>query len=139
MDSSLDETPVINFSSFLNGNEEERRKVAKEIVDACENVEFFYLSNHGIDSKLIENVYQQARRFFAQNLDEKMKLFIGHCPYGNNRGYTPFYEEKLSTDGNYKEAFDLALELSENDTDRIERHANLYGPNFWPENLPGKV
>jgi len=67
-----------------------------------------------------------------------MKLYIGSCPYGNNRGYTPIKEEKLSPKGDLKEGFDLAMEFSPQDKDRIERGASLYGPNFWPENLPGK-
>jgi isopenicillin N synthase-like dioxygenase len=48
------------------------------------------------------------------------------------------YEEKLSSKGDLKEGFDFAMELSADDKDRIQRGASLYGPNFWPEDLPGK-
>ena len=68
-----------------------------------------------------------------------MKVYIGSCPYGNNRGYTPRFEEKLSSKGDLKEGFDIAMELTENDEDRIERGALLYGPNFWPDNLNGEL
>jgi isopenicillin N synthase-like dioxygenase len=67
-----------------------------------------------------------------------MKLYIGSCPYGNNRGYTPLFEEKLSIKGDLKEGFDLAMELPHDDQDRIKRGASLYGPNFWPQNLQGQ-
>ena len=132
------EIPLIDFGPFLNGTDEDRQRVSNEIGDACRNVGFFYLSNHGIPSITIENVYKQAKRFFSQSIEEKMKLYIGSCPFNNNRGYTPFFEEKLSLKGDIKEGFDLAMELPENDQDRIERGATLYGPNFWPDNLPGK-
>ncbi len=85
--------------------------MAKQIGDPCENVEFFYLSNHGIDLLLIDRVYQQTERFFSQPIEEKMKLYIGQCSYGNNRGYTPIY----------KEGFDLALELLADDQSRSNR------------------
>ncbi|CAF2042682.1 unnamed protein product [Rotaria magnacalcarata] len=133
---SLD-IPVIDFYPFLNGTDEDREKVSLEIGKACRNVGFFYLSNHDIPSSLIERVYQQAEHFFSQSIEEKMKLYIGSCRYGNNRGYTPMFEEKLSPKGDLKEGFDLAMELPADDKDRIERGAILYGPNFWPDNLHG--
>jgi isopenicillin N synthase-like dioxygenase len=129
--------PLIDFGPFLHGNNEDRQRVSAEIGDACRNVGFFYLSNHGISSVLIERVYDQAKRFFSQSIEDKMKLYIGACPYGNNRGYTPMFEEKLSPKGDLKEGFDLAIELPADDKDRIERGASLYGPNFWPDNLEG--
>ncbi|CAF4122569.1 unnamed protein product [Rotaria sp. Silwood2] len=129
--------PLIDFGPFLNGTHEDRQRVSSEIGDACRNVGFFYLSNHGVSSSLIERVYEQAKRFFSQSIEEKMKLYIGSCPYKNNRGYTPMFEEKLSLKGDLKEGFDLAMELPADDKDRIERGASLYGPNFWPDNLTG--
>lgn len=129
--------PLIDFDPFLNGTDEDRRRVSLEIGDACRNVGFFYILNHGIPSSVLDRVYDQAKKFFSQSIEEKMKMYIGSCPCGNNRGYTPMYEEKLSPKGDIKEGFDIALELPADDKDRIERGASLYGPNFWPENLPG--
>ena len=129
--------PVIDFGPFLNGNIDDRRRISSEIGDACRDVGFFYLSNHGISPRVIDAVYDQAKHFFAQSIEEKMKIYIGSCPCANNRGYTPMFEEKLSIKGDLKEGFDLALELPIDDRDRLERHATLYGPNVWPENLPG--
>jgi isopenicillin N synthase-like dioxygenase len=67
--------PLIDFGCFLNGNEEDRKRVSLEIGDACRNVGFFYLSNHGVSSSLIERLYEQAERFFSQSIEEKMKLY----------------------------------------------------------------
>ena len=131
-----DEIPLIDFGRFRNGNRQDRLDIAKQIGKACREIGFFYISNHGIGESTIENVYEQARIYFDQSIEEKMKLFIGSCPYENNRGYTPIHEEKLSLKGDLKEGFDLALELPADDHDRIVNHAQLYGPNVWPENLP---
>ncbi|CAF0835749.1 unnamed protein product [Adineta ricciae] len=129
--------PLIDFGPFLHGTDEDRQHVADQIGEVCHNVGFFYLSNHDVPSSLVERVYKEAERFFAQSIEEKMKLYIGSCPYKNNRGYTPMLEEKLSPKGDLKEGFDLAMELPADDQDRTDRDATLYGPNFWPENLPG--
>ena len=79
--------PLIDFGPFLNGADEDRQKVALEIGNACRNVGFFYLSNHGVSESLIERVYDHAKQFFAQPIEDKMKIYIGSCPHENNRGY----------------------------------------------------
>jgi hypothetical protein len=33
--------PLINFGPFLNGTDEDRKKVSLEMGDACQNVVFF--------------------------------------------------------------------------------------------------
>ena len=127
--------PLIDFDRFLHGNEAEQRHVSAQIGRACEQIGFFYLTNFGFTAEQFDRVYHQAKIFFDQTLEKKMHLFIGSSTI--NRGYTPFLEEKLAPQGDWKEAFDFAYELDENDPDRIHRHASLYGPNRWPTDLPG--
>ena len=94
--------------------------MSSQIGNACRNVGFFYLSNHGVLLSVIELVYEQEKRSFSQSTEEKIKAYNGSCPYGNNPDYTPIFEEKLSSKGDLKEDFDIAMELIENDKDRIE-------------------
>jgi hypothetical protein len=54
---------------------------------------FFYVSNHGVESALLEAVFAESRRFFEQPMEGKMALRRG----SNHRGYTPPYAEKLDT------------------------------------------
>ncbi|CAF1035011.1 unnamed protein product [Didymodactylos carnosus] len=129
------EIPLVDFGRFLNGNDKDKVEIAEQIGSACRNVGFFYIKNHGISSDLISRVYEQARRFFSLPIEEKMLIYIGLTSL--NRGYTPIYEEKLSLKGDLKEGFDCANELEENDVDRVERGAQLHGPNVWPKNLQG--
>jgi isopenicillin N synthase-like dioxygenase len=95
-----------------------------ENIDTCRNVGFINLLNHGISSSLIERVYE-----------EKMKLYIGSCSYRNNRCYTLMFEKKLSLRCDLKEGNDLAIELSVDDKNRMEREPLLYEPDFWLDNL----
>ena len=130
----ISEIPVIDFHPFLHGDDSQRRQVAQQVGAACRNAGFFYLANHGIEPQLFNRVYDQARRFFALSHDEKMKIYIG--TNDRNRGYSPLLEEKLSKKGDLKESLDFALELPADDLD-VQNGARLYGPNLWPEGLPG--
>ncbi|CAF2741975.1 unnamed protein product [Rotaria sp. Silwood2] len=73
--------------------------------------------------------------FLSQSIGEKMKLYIGSCPYGSNLNYIPMFEEKVSPKDDLKKDFDLAIKFSADDKDRIERGAFSYGSNFWHNNL----
>ena len=48
----LDQIPVIDFGPFLNGSAAERKAVARQIGEACRNIGFFYLINHGVPPAL---------------------------------------------------------------------------------------
>jgi len=128
------EIPVIDFGPFLNGADEAREEVAARIGAACREAGFFYLKNHGIPDELFDRVYAEARRFFSLPESKKREVYVGLTD--RVRGYSPHLEEKLSKKGDLKEAFDLALEIPEDDPDRL-LGARLYGPNLWPADLPG--
>lgn len=128
------EIPVIDFGPFLNGTDESRESVAALMGAACRESGFFYLSNHGIPQDLFDRVYAEANRFFSLPLAKKMEIYVGLTD--RVRGYSPLLEEKLSKKGDLKESFDLALDIPEDDPDRL-LGARLYGPNLWPADLPG--
>ena len=60
--------PIIDFSPFLDpaSGPTLRRKTALEIDQACRDVGFFYLSNHGIDAGLMQTMLHKARTFFEE-------------------------------------------------------------------------
>jgi len=64
------------------------------MLQACMNEGFFYIINHGIDSKFLAEVFAQSKKFFALPLEEKMKVFRDK----NQRGYIPFDYEMLNPD-----------------------------------------
>ena len=113
LEESFTQIPLIDFGPFLNGTTVDQQRVADEIGDACRNVGFFYLINHGVSQSLLDRVFAQSKRFFAMPVEEKMKLRKPHSDFVT--GYNELYREKISRLGDYKEAFDFMRELPADD------------------------
>ncbi|HEY9641039.1 MAG TPA: 2-oxoglutarate and iron-dependent oxygenase domain-containing protein [Coleofasciculaceae cyanobacterium] len=128
--------PVIDFAAMQSGDRAERQQVADQLCQSCIQVGFFYVKNHGVSQTVIDQAFAQAQRFFALPLEEKMKIHISHSP--NHRGYVPLLEENTdpTAKGDLHEAIDFALEVAADDPDVLAGKV-LYGPNVYPENLPG--
>ncbi|KAL3689724.1 hypothetical protein R1sor_016033 [Riccia sorocarpa] len=113
-----------------------KAELAKAVRRACIDVGFFYLINHGIDQKLMDEVLVQSKRFFDLPTEEKMKVKFDK----NHRGYTPMAEEHLdpenSTQGDSKEGYYIGWDVSADDPMASKP---LHGPNQWPSEdvLPG--
>lgn len=60
-------------------------------LQACIDVGFFYVVNHGIDASVVREMFTQSQAFFSLPLEEKMKSLHNV----NYRGYTPYLDEKL--------------------------------------------
>jgi hypothetical protein len=79
---------------------------------------------------LISDCFEQCRLFFAQSPEIKNVILADR----NNRGYTPYQEEKLSpgtqTEGDTKEGLYFGREIGLNDA---ESQKPLHGPNQWPD------
>lgn len=60
--------PIIDFFPFLDpaSGPALKRATALEIDQACRDVGFFYLSNHGIDTELMQRMLDNARIFFEK-------------------------------------------------------------------------
>jgi len=128
--------PVIDFAAMQGGDRAERQKVADRLCQACIQVGFFYVKNHGVPQAVIDQAFAQAQRFFALPLEEKMKIHISHSP--NHRGYVPLLEENTdpTANGDLHEAIDFALEVPADDPD-VLAGKSLYGPNAYPDSLSG--
>ncbi|MEM7270006.1 MAG: 2-oxoglutarate and iron-dependent oxygenase domain-containing protein [Pseudomonadota bacterium] len=124
--------PVIDISPLRGGDCAAKCKAADEMGAAAREVGFFYVTNHGVPTDLIERAYAAAKEFFAQPEAVKCGYYIGDSL--NHRGYVPFTEKGDYADEvnrNY-EAFDLALDLPHDDPDFLAGNL-LLGPNVWPE------
>jgi len=100
--------------------------VAGDIVSACENAGFFYVSHHGIPEESIASLLAAARDFFALPLEEKERISLVDSP--QFRGYLPLDSVGYDTrrwQGNKNESFAVQLE------DAQSLHP-LSGPNQWP-------
>lgn len=125
--------PVIDVTDLHSGEEDGLKRVAEEIVRACETVGFFYVRNHGIRLETSQAAWGVAHDFFRRPLEEKQTLRVNDW----HRGFISTGQAKMS-DGaaaDLKESFVWGRE-----PDRSELEAagspRLAGPNQWPGFLP---
>ncbi|KAH9191193.1 hypothetical protein AeNC1_006828 [Aphanomyces euteiches] len=113
------EIPVVDCSSA---------DASSQMRQACIDVGFFYLANHGIPDGLITSVYDEMRHFFSQTDEEKRKVLANE----NMRGYTAMNEEILDpavqTRGDTKEGYYICREAQDD-----ELHLPLHGKNVFPD------
>ena len=79
--------PVIDVARLVDpaASEEDRREVAKAIGAACEDVGFFVIKNHGVDTAVMDAAWDATMAFFDQDTAEKMQAVTAdesEYPYG---------------------------------------------------------
>jgi isopenicillin N synthase-like dioxygenase len=133
----LTDLPVVDIGPLFGKDRKAKEAVALEIDKACREVGFLYLRNHGIPDEMTQAAFDEARRFFALTVEEKMKIHVKKVRT-LTRGYVPMYEVHADKDAkpDFHEAFESALEVAPDDPDHLAGNL-LYGPNQWPSNLPG--
>ncbi|KAH9850226.1 2OG-Fe-II oxygenase [Lenzites betulinus] len=134
-ESAFEEIPIINLEKFQSTDANVRRALADEIRDACVNVGFFYVKNHGIPQETISTTIEAAKRFFALPNDAKAVLDIHKS--ANFKGYTALLGENTNPEnrGDLHEGFDLGWE--EFSGKSRANDGAMSGDNVWPTNLPG--
>jgi isopenicillin N synthase-like dioxygenase len=133
--------PVIDIAGGSFGVDRIHDRAAQEIHKACRENGFFYISNHGVASGLIDAQFETAKRFFDLPLDRKMALSLRL-----NRaavGYEPIGGQKLDSQDTTKAAAPPDLKESFNwGTDVADDHPYAtagyrgYGRNQAPS-IPG--
>ncbi|KAJ3886310.1 hypothetical protein GG344DRAFT_90954 [Lentinula edodes] len=113
--------PIINGADISV-----RRALATEIRNACINVGFFYVANHGVPQMLIEDFVSQSKEFFALPLESKLKESL-HL-LGNN---------DPNGGGDFQEGFEFTGEpLNLLDHGVVSENGHSIGLNTWPPELP---
>jgi isopenicillin N synthase-like dioxygenase len=102
--------PIIDFAPFLNGNAADKQAVASQIDRACREIGFLYLKNHGVSKSLLEQVFAQAKQFFALPLETKQQIAWDET----NRGYDTLEGQSFdpTKPGDLKESFLYGREVS---------------------------
>ncbi|CAM2896662.1 isopenicillin N synthase family oxygenase [Prescottella defluvii] len=104
------------------------RKVTHEIG-------FFYLTGHGIDQQLTDDLIATSRAFFA--LPEADKLEIENSNSPHFRGYTRVGGERTQGYIDWREQLDIGPERAAVDPIDPDRAWDvLHGPNLWPTRIP---
>ena len=132
---------AVDLGSFIEGSEQEQRRIAAEVDEICRHTGFLIVKNHGIPQEVIDTAWAAARAFFDLPLEQKLTV---KSPYqGCPRGYFPMASEALAkslgveTPPDIKESLAIGtLRAPEREVpaDPLEFH---YGRNLWPDNPQG--
>ena len=147
MDPSIDDDdfnaiPIIDLS-------QPKHIYAKQIADACRNVGFFYIINHGVGQDVMDSVMDQSKNFFDLDLNSKLAVSNSGSA-GEKKGHRGYFEiggEDLENKdsvrdlyaeeggsrsnlnspkkGDYKEGFDCGIDN--------EDALQFFGDNKWPD------
>jgi isopenicillin N synthase-like dioxygenase len=130
--------PTIDMSPLQNGSESDRRKVARQIDEACTDIGFFMVEGHGVPQDLITTTRQRAIDFFA--LPDAEKMSVERPPAKISRGYNSVGDRSLSysmgevAPPDIQEAFAFGPEGSERLASLVNKTlSQMYAPNIWPQ------
>ncbi len=127
-----DDIPVIDLAPYLHGKgDRELEMTAVELEKACQEVGFFSIVGHQMDTAVTDRIFSAAREFYALPSSAKTALLMDRPDWKlKGVGYMPFKNRKLPTrdKANLNEAF-----LVKRD------HRIGFDDNQWPleSELPG--
>ncbi|MEM0937090.1 MAG: 2-oxoglutarate and iron-dependent oxygenase domain-containing protein [Pseudomonadota bacterium] len=122
---NVDEIPVIDITGFDGGSLLQRQAIADAVAEACSTVGFLYVEGHGLSPQLVDDTFDQARRFFEQSEEDRRLTLATEAQW---RGYVP--------SGSGMGTFRTMLDLPWDDPD-VARGKPMHCPNRWPDHLPG--
>jgi isopenicillin N synthase-like dioxygenase len=132
----FDAVPMIDLSGITSANPAAKARLAAELRDACINVGFFYIKNHGVSQDLVDAMFDMAPRLFGLPLDEKMRWHVKKS--GQLLGYVAMREENANPaagKGDMHEAYDFVPEDVQLENDFLAGDFRRAG-NLWPD-VPG--
>jgi isopenicillin N synthase-like dioxygenase len=130
---TFSQVPIIDIRPLIEQSNK-RYETAKQIGEACRTCGFFYITGHGVDEAMQQRLEEVSRRFFAQELEEKLKIrmALGGRAW---RGYFPVGNELTSGRPDLKEGIYFGAEL-DNDHEFVKSRMPMHGRNLFPVNIP---
>ena len=124
---SADQIPVIDISSLVSG--EADIEVAKSLHHASQNLGFLYVTGHGIDPLLTNQLYQSGLTFFRAPNEQKQSVSVSK----NHRGWLGSGQAKMDDKAlsDFKESYIWGAENAHHYADH-----SLRGSNLWPVFVP---
>lgn len=123
--------PVVDLRDWAEGGAARQRFITT-VGAALADIGFFAVSNHGVPDDLTHKVYEVAKSFF--HLPTEVKARYHEAKVKGQRGFTGFGREhaKDSIAPDLKEFWQVGRPDVPDDH---PVHA-LWGPNFWPNEVP---
>lgn len=128
----LKEIPLIDFSPAYSANPRERAKLAAALRDACVNVGFFYLGNHGVSDAMLAGQLEWAQRVFSLPPEQLEAVSVAHSKA--YMGYAGIGAQALDSDTppDLKESFYVGVDMQA-DHPYVKAGLPNCGPNQWPD------
>ncbi|MFO1065483.1 MAG: 2-oxoglutarate and iron-dependent oxygenase domain-containing protein [Pirellulales bacterium] len=126
--------PIIDVTSLIDHGRNKERTAA-EFNAACRTAGFFYITGHGIDPDLIEQLIQLSRKFFLQPIDNKKRIDMERAGRAW-RGYFSVGQELTSGKPDQKEGVYFGQELPTNHP-LVVSGTPLHGSNLFPDEPVG--
>lgn len=138
MPSNFKSLPIVDISGLYSPESAIRQRVADEIGAASRDSGFLYIVGHPIKQETRDRLLAITKDFFDRPMDEKMKCYIGLS--NSHSGYVPpgeevFYGQKPDR----KEAFDLSIDVPEDDPEVLSGKTPMLGPVRWPDDAEFKA
>ena len=129
----IESIPIIDIGALVKCEPEAESKTADEIAKAANQVGFFYVKNHGISQKLIDDAFAISRRFFVADTEAKNLVKVSPKKRGYIEPYTGIMQNSTTKD--FRETFLWGREFDDKTLSELE-NIPLLGPNQWPNFLP---
>jgi isopenicillin N synthase-like dioxygenase len=126
--------PIIDLGAWLdmNASSGAKQAVVKQIGDACKEIGFFYVTNHGVSLDLCQQLFREGRHFFEQPVEKKNEVSMNNSPQNREvRGYFPLDGELTLNKPDRKEGYYFGAQL-ERDHPKVIIGEPMHGPNKWP-------
>jgi isopenicillin N synthase-like dioxygenase len=129
-----DAIPLLDLSRFDAG-ERPRAELLARLSAAARDVGFFYITGHGVEPRLLSDLMDLSRRFFALPEADKLAIEMVNSPHF--RGYNRVAWERTRGTPDWREQIDIGAErVALPRTAGMAPWARLQGPNQWPAALP---
>jgi isopenicillin N synthase-like dioxygenase len=136
--------PVIDISGYFTGSESEKRRIAREIGEACRTIGFLVVTGHGVPDEVIRSTEATGRAFF--DLPDAEKRRFGTKDPSIYRGYyavetnaVAYSRDDRVAPPDYREIFSInRVSIDPSDpyfTSPLGQR--IFAPNIWPEGIPG--
>ncbi len=127
----MNKIPSVDLRDFLSDDPSRKEKFTREIGKAYEEIGFVALKGHFLDDALVDDLYEQIKKFFSLPVDVKEKYEIPGI--GGQRGYTSFGKEsaKGKKEGDLKEFWHFGQYVEDNPALEAE-----YPDNVMVSELP---
>lgn len=142
--SELAAVPVIDISGYSRGTADAKRRIARQIDEACRTIGFIVVSGHGVPDALVERMRRTLRAFFA--LPDAVKRRYGSPSADIHRGYYGVGSNNVSYTLDDRTALPDFREFFTNNRLTIDpddpyytsaQGRRIFAPNIWPEGIDG--